>query len=57
MIGMIRTIAIAQLASLVFVMLRTKLITLYSPFCQLSVIGQNLEPWAHIDQSGTPLLG
>ena len=40
MIGMIRTIA--WLASLVLVELRTKPITLYLPFCQLSVIGHIL---------------
>ena len=40
MIGMIG--AIAWLASLVFVLLRVKLITLYLPFCQLSVIGHIL---------------
>ena len=39
-IGMIRTIA--WLASLFFVTLRMKLITLYLPFCQLSVIGHIL---------------
>ena len=36
MIGMIRTVA--WLASLFFVMLCTKLVTLYLPLCQLSVI-------------------